>query len=224
MKIDPAKPYAVITGDFIGFSRLPLQDRQNMYALLKKGGESINTAFPELMPLPPDMFRGDGWQMVLANPIPALRAGLYFRAFIRANTSPTRADTRLSIAVGRIDYVPEGRVSAGDGEAFRLSGRLLEKMDRPRSGSMRFVMNDATVSPQLDALVRLLGAIADRWTPRQSLAVSGALQGWTHKQIGRLWKGKISHQAVGRHLDRAAWPAVNHGVEVFEAVLSQALR
>jgi len=178
MQIDPKKNYAVITGDFIGFSKLSAKQRNPMYFILKKGGEQLGKAFPGIMPCDVDVFRGDGWQILLTDPMMSLRAALYFRAYIRAHASEKRVDTRLAIAVGTVDYVPENRVAAGDGTAFRLSGKLLESMMSLKKGSMRFTMNNSRARATIDAIVRLTGALADGWSSKQAMAVTGTLQGW----------------------------------------------
>lgn len=200
----------------MGFSNLPASVRQEMYFVLKNCGNRLQEAFPGIMPYEVDVFRGDGWQILLTDPVFVLRAALYFRACLKSRSPSKKIDSRLAIGVGLIDYVPDNRVSAGDGEAFRISGKMLEQMNSPRSGTMRFVMNSDDQGVLLDGIVRMAGAFADAWTARQSLAVTGALQGWSRKQIGGLWKDTISPQAVGRHLERAGWYAVAHGVRVFE--------
>ncbi len=217
-RVDSSRPYAVLTGDFIGFSGLPADLRQNMYFVLKDGGAGISRAWPDLMPWPVDVFRGDGWQILLTDPALSLRTGLFLRAHIRSSAGKD-VDTRLAIAIGAVDYVPEGRVSAGDGEAFRMSGRLLEKMTAPGAGSIRFRMDRHPSSGCLDALARMTGDMARQWTPPQARAVAGALQGMPHPQISRLWKKPISPQAVSKHLARAGWPGLRHALEAFEQAL-----
>lgn len=217
-RVDPMKAYAVLTGDFIGFSGLPADLRRNMYFVLQEGSSRVSRAWPGIMPWPVDMFRGDGWQLLLADPAASLRAGILLRGHIRAECGKG-VDTRMAIAVGSIDYVPDGRVSAGDGEAFRLSGKLLGDMGASGAGSIRFHMKDHPVSGCLDALVRLVGDLAGQWTPGQARAMTGALQGWSHSRISRLWSKPISPQAVGTHLARAGWPGVRHALEAFEHAL-----
>jgi len=39
-------------------------------------------------------------------------------------------DTRMAIAIGTVDFVPDDRVSRGDGHAYRDSGNALEQMMR----------------------------------------------------------------------------------------------
>ncbi len=223
MKADPKQIHAIITGDFIGFSDLTAHVRQEMYFILKKCGSSLSRAFPGIMPYEVDVFRGDGWQILLTNPVFSLRSALYFRAYIKARSPDKHIDSRLAIGVGPIDYVPDNRVSAGDGAAFRLSGKMLEQMTSPKSGSMRFSMAGLDEALLFDGIVRMTGAFADHWTDKQSLSMTGSLQGWDRKQIGGLWKEAISPQAVGKHLERANWYAVEHGVRAFEEAMAKLL-
>lgn len=219
MKTSPEEKYAVITGDFMGFSGLPVSVRQEMYFILKTWGRNLAEAFPGLMPYDVDVFRGDGWQILITNPALSLRTALYVRAFIKARAPVRGVDARLSIGIGPIDYVPDGRVSAGDGTAFRLSGKLLDRMTSPKAGSMRFAAEGRDNAALLDGIVRMAGVFADLWTARQSLAVTGALRGWPKNHIAGLWRDPISPRAVGKHLERAHWHGVEHGLSVFEAAL-----
>ena len=221
MQISSSVVYAVITGDFIGFSPLPAEMRKELYELVKRSGSRLNQVFGRQMAGRLDMFRGDAWQVLFSEPASALRAGLLLRALIRSEAPLPRIDVRIAIGVGTVDYVPQGHVSAGDGEAFRRSGKLLETMAAPRVGTLRFDMADARLSPVFDGLAVLAGAIAENWTPMQARAVSGALAGMTQKQIADAWAERISFQAVSRHLQRAGWPALRHAINQYEAVIGR---
>jgi len=221
MQVDTKKKYAVISGDFIGFSDLPVKDRRKMYYILKDGGADLAAAFPQLMPCEVDMFRGDGWQVLLTDPVMSFRAGLYLKAYIRLETSGKNINTRMAIGIGRIDYVPANKVSAGDGCAFRLSGRLLDKMGRIGSATLRFVMEDKKKSQLLDKAVRQAAGVSDQWTSMQAMAIMGALKGWTSGRISASWKNKISSQTVEKHLDHAGWPAIKDALSGFETALSE---
>jgi hypothetical protein len=220
MNVDPDRNYAVISGDFIGFSDLPAENREASYHLVKQAGTELARLFPAAMPWEVDMFRGDGWQFVLADPVISLRAALFFRAYLRARAGGFSTDVRLAIGVGPIDYVPDNRVSAGDGTAFRLSGRLLDQMARQKSGSMRFIMENRKLALPLDGITLLIGALADSWTERQARAVTGALQGLTITRITGQWPDRISRQAVGKHLARARWSEIRMGLKIFESTAS----
>lgn len=219
MHINPSAYYAVISGDFIGFSPLSAETRQRLYHLVIDGGRRLNEVFSKAMPEPVDIFRGDGWQLFFSDPAVALRAGLFFRAFIRAHAPVRKTDVRMAIAVGPVDYVPAGNVSGGDGEAFRRSGKLLEAMATPHSSTLRFAMNDSPAALAIDGMAALAGGIAGRWTSNQARAVMAALVGMTHQQIAASWHKPISYQAVGMHLKRAGWPAIRHAVGAFEETI-----
>lgn len=239
MKIEPQKNYAVITGDFIGFSGLPAEVRQRMYFVLKDGGKELSKAFPGILPCEIDVFRGDGCQALINDPPLSLRAALFIRAYVRSrflentpekssgreiSTSGVAVDTRLAIGVGLVDYVPENRAAAGDGPAFRRSGKLLDQMTSPLSGTMRFAadgVGDARTGKLLNGVALLIGDLADHWNPGQALALTGWLRGWTHPQIARLWPDGIAPQTVERYLQKAGWSVIQHGLKVFEDALKQ---
>jgi hypothetical protein len=220
MNIEGGAWYAVISGDFIGFSPLSAPIRQALYRLVRRGSERLQEVFPAVLPAPVDMYRGDAWQMVLVRPEKALRAGLLFRAFIRGRAPLRHVDVRMAIGVGPVDYVPAGEASAGDGAAFRRSGRRLEAMASPRAGTFRFAMDDSPVSLALDGMAFLTGTLATGWTQSQAVAVEGALAGKTQQEIAAGWTRPVSYQAVGGHLKRAGWPAVRHAVAMYEASIA----
>lgn len=68
-----------------------------------------------------------------------------------------------------------------------------------------------------DVIVRLIDALATRWTDKQALAISGALRGMKQEEIAeKLWERRITQQAVAQHLSRAGWDALEKGIEYFE--------
>jgi hypothetical protein len=223
MDIDPKKLYAVISGDFIGFSNLPLKNRRAMYFILKSGSKELAEAFPGILPLDVDMFRGDGWQMLLTDPVLSLRAGLYFRAYIRSQTPRKKIDTRMAIAVGRIDYIPENKVSAGDGTAFRMSGRLLEKINRIKSPTIRFAMENAKISRLLHPIVRQAGELSGQWTSSQARVIMDVLRRWPHDQTSATGLKRSPAKAMGQRIGQADWPEIQHALSVYENTLYAAI-
>ncbi|MFP4225114.1 MAG: hypothetical protein ACLFRF_00150 [Desulfobacterales bacterium] len=224
MQVRLSADYAVISGDFIGFSPLSAENRQTLYHLVVDGGARLNQIFGDAMPQPVDVFRGDGWQMLVAEPVSGLRAGLYFRAFIRAHAPVRETDVRMAIGIGPVDYVPAGNISGGDGAAFRRSGKLLESMAAPGAGTLRFAMDGSGTARAIDGMLVLAGALAGRWTPNQARAVMDALAGMTQQQIAAGWNQPISYQAVGMHLKRANWGEIRYAVEVFESLIRGRLK
>lgn len=225
MDIDPGKDYAVITGDVIGFSGLPTDVRRRFYVVMKACGNALASAFPGILAGEVEVFRGDGWQALVHDPALGFRAALFIRAYVCAHLTkppsenhsgdgcggPARhIDTRLAIGIGPVDYVPGNRVSAGDGPAFRRSGKLLDRMAEQGEETMGLAMagaGDAEMDGLLDGIVRLAGALAARWSPEQALAVIGAIQG-----------GKTPERAAA-HPQPARWRTIARGLAVFETAL-----
>jgi hypothetical protein len=221
MKIESGKLYAVLTGDIVSFSKLPKGDRASIHRILQEGTETFQKAFKGSIPLKVDVFRGDSWQLLVADTSLALRAALFLRAYLCASIETAKVDTRIALGIGTIDFVPDGRVSRGDGAAYRISGSGLERMNKASRMSFGFLDNSAEGA--LDIIVRLVDAIVIKLSARQARALTGALQGLTQERIGSLWKPPITQQTVNRHLQRAGWFAVEGAIRFFEEQLKKAV-
>jgi len=222
MRIEKGKLYAVITGDIVNSSKLPSKQRQRLHHVMKEGSKAILKAFKESVPLEVDIFRGDSWQLLVNDPSKSLRIGLFYRAYLRAWMGTSRLDTRMSIAVGTVDFVPDDRVSRGDGQAYQYSGSAIGEMVKASNMSLRFP--GQVIEEPLDILIQLVDAMAMNWSGKQALAVTGALEGWKQEKIGSLWKPPITQQSVNRHLQRAGWFPVERAIRFFEKQLSEAVR
>lgn len=208
---------AVITGEFIDSSRLAPKDWDRLHIVMKESSRLLRESFNENVPLEVDIFRGDSWQMLVLDPAKALRLGLFYRATIRAKMARLNLDTRMAIAVGNIDSIPRTRVSEGHGEAYLLSGEALDWLNKSKTANMCFAHNNDETAAMFDIIVRLIDAIATRWTDKQALAISGALRGLKQEEIAeKLWEKRVTQQAVAQHLSRAGWGAVEKGIEYFE--------
>lgn len=213
--IEPGKDYAVITGDVIASSGLAAAARKRLPATIESISDKLIGWHGADQVSPIAIFGGDSWQLLLAIPSAALRTAIFVRAALWA--SPLEVDTRLAIAIGGIDFVPAGGIEQADGEALRMSGRLLSELSG-RSGSMGFECHDQTLSRHWDLVACLIdGLVRTNWTPNRARAVSGALRGLTGVQIGELWPTPISKQTVGRHLTEVAWEALERAVTEYEA-------
>jgi len=210
---------AVITGDVVRSGRLSNQKFRNVQEIIKRGGDELSQRFPQSMPLPIQMFRGDSWQFVVMKPVDALRIALFFRAYLRAEAT---IDTRLSIGVGTIDSPSQQSVGEGRGEAFVLSGAWLDKKTPSR---MRFAMSNQTPDTwwparSIAAVLSVLDVVVARWTSAQARAVCGALLEWKQERIAENWPGEpITQQAAGQHLARAGWEGAREALSYYEEVM-----
>lgn len=213
MEIDPRKTYAVISGDIVRSSRLEREAREELPRILKQAAAALREFLGEAIPLDIDIYAGDSWQLLLSRPGAALRAAVFLRAYLLDRADGV--DTRVAVAVGSIDFVPGERVSEGDGDAFRLSGRLLQESHPGRR--MWFASSQLPDAGLWDVAFALIDALATKtWTPRRARAVSGAVRGWVHSRIADLWTPPVKQPTVARGLEEASWPAVEFAIERFE--------
>lgn len=220
MKISPTKRYAVLTGDIVGSSKLAKAVRQTLPAVIKRAAKETRKAFPDILPLDVEVFRGDSWQLLISDPVQSLRVGLFMRACLRSGTARGRGlDTRVSIGIGAIDFVPASKVSEGDGAAYRASGQGLEGL--PSGRFMNLSIAETENLNGLDALVGLVDALVQGWTGKQALAAAGALRGWTQEKTVSVWPEKITQPAITKHLAAARWLAVEVALSEFETTLSK---
>jgi hypothetical protein len=201
---------AVITGDLVGFSDLPQEDRKKAPSVILDASVKAREQWGNDIPMDADVFGGDQWQIFIRPPKLALRVALFFRAHIISRIA--KMDTRLAMAVGPVDFVSKERVSLSQGEAFTESGRLL--MMRSEDPSRMWFVSPGHPEWEIWGLVfQCLGHLVRRhWTHANALAVTGALRGWKQEEIAELWTPPIRQPSVAGHLRAASW-------EVFEAAL-----
>ena len=218
--------FAVLTGDIVGSSKLSAIERQQIPSVLHRASEHISRYFERSMQYEVDIFRGDSWQLVLSDPPKSLRVGLFFRAIIRATLESRKVDTRLSIGIGTTEFIPKDNVSTGNGEAFRLSGEALERLDKSTRMKIEFPSRyESGITHAFDVIVQLIDLLAQRWTSKQAEAISGALVSMTQRTIAAEWVSEpVSQQAISQHLELAGWNQIERGLDFFELQLAALLQ
>src|ERR1035438_3751058 len=219
LKLNPGQPYAVLTGDVVGSSKLDEAARRALPVALKKASKAARVLYGKVIPLDAAVFRGDSWQLVVTDAKLGLRAAVFFRAHLHSNSPEVGLDTRIAIGIGTIDFVPKGQVSQGDGPAFRESGRVLESM--PKSRKLALSVPETETPAGIEPVIGLMDTAMERWTEKQSLAVMGMLQGLPQAQIAELWTPPVKQPVVARHLRQAGWEAVAAGLSYVENILNE---
>jgi hypothetical protein len=212
VEIDPQKIYAVLAGDIIGSSKLKMP-RESLLFTMKQGSEMMHDRWPDAVPFPVDIYAGDAWQLLVAEPRMALRAAVFYRAFL-INATGKEADTRMVISLGRIDFLSRDRLSESDGEAFRNAGKFLQET---KSRQDMHVL--APHDPQekfWNCAAGLLDAMIRHWTAKQARAVAGAIRGMSLSEIASLWSPPVNHSTTSFHLDQAGWPCIEEILQLFE--------
>ena len=198
----------------MGSSKLGGKERRALPRTLGETSRAARSLFQRIVPADAEVFRGDSWQLVVAEARAGLRVALFFRAYLRGHSPGCRLDTRVAIGIGPITYLPKNRVSQGDGPAFRASGKALEEM--PRNRRLALDVAGGAAPPGIAAVICLIDRWMARWTEKQALAVLGRLQGQTQAQIGQSWASPVKQQVIARHLAQAGWDSIEEGLRYVE--------
>lgn len=218
MAIGNNNVFAVLTGDIVESTKLSSEDRQHLRRVLYSASETISHYFHECVPYKLDVFRGDSWQFMVSDPSKSLRIGLFFRALIREGIVSKRVDTRISIGLGTVSFIPIDDFSSGDGEAFQVSGEALEHFSRATRLKITFPRRfQSATTDAIDVIVNLIDLQVRKWTTKQAKATLGAILEFTQEEIASRWFDKeITQQAIAQHLDRAGWSTIEEGIKYFE--------
>ncbi len=218
-----AEIYAVLTGDIVSSSRINQERGNRVLEEILSIEKDIKGRFPSSVHAGVDVFRGDSWQLVVRDPISALRIALYFRAQLR---SAAGMDSRISIGFGTVDYLPAGEVSTGTGAAYTLSGMGLKDLLKPVRMKLKFTSEQtSSLTRSLDTITGLIDLQVQRWTRKQAAASAGSLVGLTQEQIALDWEDEpVSQQAISQHLESAGWYQIRESLQFVETVLPEVLK
>lgn len=210
---------AVITGDIIGSTRYTAEQRLQIRKVLLRCGEMQH------LPYPVQVFQGDSWQLYITKPAGVLRTAVLMRAGLLALLPGMKVLSRMSLAVGMVDSAGE----SGDGEAYILSGRNLEKITRKSPSKMVITLGESFRLPvvqveSIQVILTGLDFITSRWTYLQAYAIMQVILGEEVDSIGSSWPaGPISKRAVDQHLQRAGWNAISSAIQYFETTIQSFL-
>ncbi|GAN32409.1 MAG: hypothetical protein DYG83_17270 [Candidatus Brocadia sp. AMX2] len=212
--------YAVITGDIVGSSKLTASQRSHLLSVLKSSFKTIKDILPDGIRAPFEIHRGDSFQGVLSKPEAALRIAIVIRAGLRhgfeAKQRRYALDARIAVGVGSIDFLPAGRGSEGDGEAFRRSGPILDKMKGDQRLLIRTPWQD--IDTELGIECALLDALINRWSAEQSQAILGQIRGLTQERAAKDFG--ISQPAVRQRLKSAGGWAIEELCRRYEQLIA----
>lgn len=220
---------AIITGDIIHSTRMTIEQRNWLFEQIATALRQWNKDFG----IKSETFRGDSFQCLVKNPADALRLALLQKTFIRSlnpsdvyevrksNTKKKRGvffpawifDARIAIGIGEVDVL-EKRLAASGGEAFQLSGQLLDKMKDKRQ-SLAIATNDKH-NEELETELVLLDAIISKTTALQCEVICQKLLGYTEIEIGK--QLNIMQSAVNQRSVSGSWNAIETMIKRFEKI------
>ncbi|MDE5875933.1 MAG: hypothetical protein K2H47_00275 [Muribaculaceae bacterium] len=207
---------AIITGDIVNSTKLTVDERELMLNTL----QMIPEVLSPIQNVSIEIFRGDSFQLRIPNLGLALRCALAIRAWLRCHKihKSKVLDARLAIGIGTLDYEADS-LSTSDGEAYRLSGRLLDSMNKSR---LEIITPWYEVNDELKLLTAFADDIVSSWSQNQSKVILLSLI--TLKNHVELSKElKISRQMVDKSLKSSKKELIEAYIKQYEKLINKHL-
>jgi hypothetical protein len=201
--------HAVLTGDLIGSTEAAPPAVERAMAVLAEAARGVAGWRPGA-DARFTRYRGDGWQIHVADAGLGLRAAMALIARLRA--ADLGLATRAAIGIGGVDSLGTTSLADARGTAFEASGHALDALGRSR----RLTIDGHGVAPLHHGVVDLLDERSTRWTKPQAEATALYLHpdDPTLTDIAPLLG--ISAQAVNYRLAGAGAPAIRRALQAWE--------
>ena len=211
---------AIITGDIINSRELKSQDIwiKPFKELLGNWGQT---------PKQWEIFRGDSFQLEIADPAESLLAALRIKALIKSLPYPDKnkrsspVDVRMAIGIGAKTHNADS-VSESNGEAFVRSG---EKFEHLKSEMVTLAINSPWEewNDEMNLYLKLAGIQMDSWSISSGELMSEMLSNpdRTQAQIGEILH--INQNSVSKRYKAANGEDILAMEKLFRKKLSQLL-
>ena len=198
------KIHAVLTGDIVNSTRLaPGAEKQLLKALDKV-----------LSPYQYEYYRGDSFQAYLEDPQAALRVALLCRTMAIGLTEEKEQgpyDVRISIGIGAVTK-PVKKLGSAKGEAFLLSGRSFDEMQKTDT-RLAIATGNELANAGLKILTDYINFIFKDMTAKQAMIISGLLVGETQQKLAEdLGKSKST---IYQLTVSGKWPEIDNQLQQF---------
>ncbi len=208
------KSGAIITGDIVNSTKLTVEGREIMLNNLQLIPEILSPVQEVTI----EIFRGDSFQLGISNAALALRCALAIRAWLRCHKvyGSKVLDARLAIGVGTLDYESDA-LSTSDGEAYRLSGRLLDDMNKSRL-EIRTPWHD--VNEELKLSTAFADDIVSSWSQSQSkIILQRLITLKNHVELSQ--ELEVSRQMVDKSLKASKEELIEAYIKRYEYLITK---
>lgn len=200
---------AVVTGDLVGSRNSEPKTVEAAMELLKAAAMDIDEWFDH-HETRFTRFRGDGWQIHVAEYTHALRATIYIFARLRA--AGLAIATRAAIGIGTADSLGTENLADARGTAFEASGRALDNLGRIH----RLAIAGEHVTAFHRIIVRLIDELIGRWTKEQAEAVALYIHPDNPTLVEIAARIGITPQAVSYRLNGAGATVLRRALQEWE--------
>jgi len=126
-------------------------------------------------------------------------------------------DARVAIGIGAVQHTV-ARVES-DGEAYRLSGRALDEMARPKE-TRRLRVEGPRVHPQVQITVQLRDAIVSAWSVPVAESAFLALTETDRTPADMAERQGVSQPAISQRLSAARFDSVHELLDLYARALA----
>jgi hypothetical protein len=210
------KIYAVVTGDIKNFTKLP-SDRRSK--LVVETEQLMKTMVKDSKDA--QVFRGDSYQLIIEDITLVLKRCIQLICWFKLNSDrfsvgrrpktdvSVLLGTRLSIGIGEVAY--EGKnVLDSDGEAFHLSGRKFDELNK--DDIIKVTTVNEKSNEVFDMLLMFMNSIIRSWTRTQAETIFLLLEKEDNTQEQIAKKLKMTQPAIAFSLRAARWKEVEKGI------------
>ena len=199
----------IITADIVASTEINFEDRKVLFAQFNDGLDSIK----EVYLIDYEWYRGDAFQVKSSNCANSLRILLLIKFWIKSIEKDDRKsyDVRISLGIGKSELT-ENKLALSDGEAFRISGRNLDRL-KIKKQTIIFDSNDSN-SNALKIESLLLNAIIENVTPIQAKVLYYKLRKFKENDIANILN--LAQSTVNQHSKSGNWNTIAKYLEYFE--------
>lgn len=209
---------AIITGDIVESNKFGLVERRGMLDVIESIPELLSGVEPNSIM---EIFRGDGFQIRIPNATVGMLCAITVRAWLRSHkvgADSRPLDARLGVGIGRREFETKD-LATSDGEAYRLSGRLLDNLHK---GRLAVITPWHEINEELKLSTAFADDIVSSWTVRQSSVILQALlargsHGLITQELG------VTKQMLDKTLKSAKEPLIKAYIHRYEELIKRQL-
>lgn len=200
--------HAVITGDIVNSTQLKPEDEKK---LLKQIATILDGHKYEF-------FRGDSFQAYVKDPAEALKLALQCRTAavgIDPEAFPAISDVRVSIGLGAVES-PVRTLATAKGEAFLISGRALDNMEK-KEGRLVIITENKMTNLALGVMSDYINSIYCQMTPKQAEVISELLKGVSQLHVAE--KLNRSKSTISQHVTAGRWDEIENILNKYQQIV-----
>lgn len=212
----------VITGDIIDSTQIEINMRAELLSVIKDTVADIGKYINSKVEV--EIYRGDSFQILISNPIEALRVAILVRLGIQyrtpqieKNRSKNKWDARISLGIGDITFHSNSIVES-DGEAYRNSGREFDQLGKNDRFAIRTPWEE--LNEELKVSSKFADIMINGWNNSQiEVNYHYLLEQISQKELAR--KIFLSPQALSKRIIGSKVEAIELFIQRYERIIKK---